>query len=135
MLAGVDGGIAVSYLVWKLLHIVSVVLFLGNITTGLFWAELAHRSGDLRLIGAAFRGITRSDRWFTVPGVITLVASGIAAAVNAQLTILRTGWIVWALRLLLASGLAFGAFVAPLQRRIAALAAGTGSEAPPSEYE
>ena len=124
-----------SYLVWKLLHVVSVVAFLGNITTGLLWAELAHRSGDPRLVAAAFRGISASDRWFTVPGVIGLVATGAVAAMQARLPILGTGWILWSIGLLAASGMVFGARLAPLQRRIAALAEGPWDAASRAGYE
>ena len=37
---------AMAYLLFKLLHIVAVVLFLGNVTTGVFWVRHAarHRS-------------------------------------------------------------------------------------------
>lgn len=107
-----------SYLVWKCLHIVSVVVFLGNIGTGLFWAAQAHRSRDARLIAATFRSIERSDRWFTIPGVIGIVVSGIAMAIGAGFPILSTGWIVWPIGLFTLSGIVFGVWVAPLQRRI-----------------
>ena len=53
----------------KSLHIVSVVLFLGNIITGVFWKLHADRTGDLRARAQALDGIIASDRWFTVPGV------------------------------------------------------------------
>ena len=105
------------YLMWKLLHIASVIIFLGNITTGLFWAAHAHKSHDLRLIAATFDGIIRSDRRFTIPGVVGIVVSGIGAAVSARLPILRTGWILWPIVLFTVSGLTFGV-LAPLQRKI-----------------
>ena len=52
----------------KLLHVVAVVLFLGNITTGLFWKRHLDRSRDPRLALAGIEGLIRSDRWFTIPG-------------------------------------------------------------------
>jgi uncharacterized membrane protein len=107
-----------SYLLWKCLHILSVVVFLGNIGTGLFWAAQAHRSRDTRLIAATFRSIKRSDRWFTIPGVVGIVISGIAMAMGGGFPILSTGWIVWPVGLFALSGVVFGVWVAPLQRRI-----------------
>lgn len=107
-----------SYLVLKLLHITSVIIFLGNITTGLFWAGHAHKSHDFTLITSTFDGIIRSDRWFTGPGVIGIVVTGIAVAIVAKLPILGTGWILWPIILFSISGLVFGVRVAPLQRRI-----------------
>jgi uncharacterized membrane protein len=108
-----------SYAAWKLLHVASVILFLGNITTGLFWAAHAHRSRDAGLIASTFDGISRSDRWFTIPGVIGIVVGGVAAAVIGNLPILATGWILWPIILFSISGIVFGVWVAPLQRRIA----------------
>ena len=118
-----------SYAAWKLLHVASVILFLGNITTGLFWAAHAHRSRDLRLIASTFEGISRSDRWFTIPGVIGIVVGGVAAAVMGNLPILSTGWIFWPIVLFSISGIVFGVWVAPLQRRIVEVARAAESSA------
>ena len=110
------------YLVLKLLHVLAVAMFLGNITTGLFWKVHAERSGDPRLIAHAFDGIMSSDRWFTIPGVIVIVATGVANAALGGFPLLRTGWIAWSLVLFTVSGLAFMFRVVPLQRAIAELA-------------
>jgi uncharacterized membrane protein len=111
-----------SYLLLKVLHIASVVVFLGNILTGLFWAAHAHRTRDLSIVASTFEGIIRSDRIFTAPGVIGIVASGITTAVVAGVPLLRTGWILWPIVLFSLSGAVFGMRVAPLQRRLATLA-------------
>lgn len=107
-----------SYLVLKLLHIASVVVFLGNIATGLFWANQAHKTRDFRLIATVFDGIIRSDRLFTGPGVAGILVSGFAAAIVARIPILGTGWIFWPIVLFSISGLVFAARVAPLQKSI-----------------
>ncbi len=106
------------YLVWKLIHVAAVVWFLGNITTGVFWKRHADRTRDPRLIAHALEGIIRSDRLFTIPGVIVIVTAGLAAAIGGHIPILRTGWVLWSLVLFSASGVAFMAFVAPLQGRM-----------------
>jgi uncharacterized membrane protein len=110
-----------SYLIWKLLHIASVVIFLGNIATGVFWATHANKSGDLKQIATTFDGIIRSDRWFTIPGVIGIIISGTCAAITANLPIFGTGWILWPIILFLISGIVFGLRVGPLQREILVL--------------
>lgn len=115
------------YLIMKLLHIFAVIAFLGNITTGLFWHIHAARTRDPRLLAHTMDGIIRSDRLFTIPGVVVIIASGVAAAMIGGLPLLRTGWILWTLVLFGISGLTFMAFLAPLQRRLLALAqAGSG---------
>ncbi|MBI2840884.1 MAG: DUF2269 family protein [Acidobacteria bacterium] len=107
-----------SYTVWKFIHLVCVIVFLGNITTGLFWADHAHKTRDARLIASIFHGLTKSDRWFTIPSVIGIVVSGVKAALIGGLPILATGWILWPIILFSISGIVFGIWVAPLQRRI-----------------
>lgn len=114
-----------SYVAWKLVHIVGVVMFLGNITTGLFWAAHAHRQHDFRTIASTFDGIIRSDRWFTVPGVVAILAGGFVMAINGGFPLLGTGWIFWPLVLFSVSGAGFAIWVAPLQKKIRALVSTT----------
>ena len=110
------------YLGLKLLHVVAVVLFLGNITTGVFWKAHADKSRDPRLILLGLEGLIRSDRWFTIPGVIAITIFGVATAMAGHFPILRTGWILWSLVLFAISGVAFMTQVGPLQRRLAQIA-------------
>jgi uncharacterized membrane protein len=111
------------YLAMKTLHVLAVVLFLGNIITGLFWKAHADRSRDPRIIAHTFEGIIRSDRWFTIPGVVFILGFGAAAAIIGGMPILSTPWIWQSIALFTVSGLAFVLQVAPLQRRLQALAA------------
>jgi uncharacterized membrane protein len=106
---------------FKLIHIVAVIVFLGNITLGIFWKAIADKSGDPRIISHTLRGIILADRWFTIPAIFVLVAGGVATALAEQIPILATGWILWAIILFVISGLAF-APVAQLQRRLEAVA-------------
>lgn len=117
------------YLWLKLFHVVAVIAFLGNITTGLFWHAHATRTRDPRLLAFTMDGIIRSDRFFTVPGVFGIIAAGVATAIVGRLPILGTSWILWTMVLFGISGLAFMLRVAPLQRQLHALAAAasTGS--------
>jgi uncharacterized membrane protein len=110
-----------GYLIWKLIHVLGVVLFVGNITTGILWKVQADRTRNAALIAHTCAGLTRSDRFFTMPGVLLIVIAGIIAAITGHLPILGTGWIFWSIVLLTISGLAFMLRVAPLQRRMHAL--------------
>ena len=60
-----------GYAVLKLLHLVAVVLFLGNVTFGLFWVQHAERERDAKLIAHAMRGVIQAS---------TTIASSIAIA-------------------------------------------------------
>jgi len=106
------------YLLLKLVHIAAVVMFIGNITTGLFWHRHGLRTRDPRLLAHTMDGIIRSDRLFTIPAVIVIVITGVMAAIQGHLPLLRTGWIAWTLLLFTVSGLVFAFSVVPLQRQL-----------------
>lgn len=110
------------YLLMKLLHVAAVMVFLGNITMGLFWHAHAVRTRDPRFLAHTMDGIIRSDRIFTVPSVIGVILTGTAAAFYGSFPLLRTGWILWALILFALSGLIFMIRVAPMQRQLRNLA-------------
>ena len=106
------------YLALTALHVIAVVMFLGNITTGIFWKEHADRTRDPRLIAHALAGIIASDRLFTIPGVLLITAAGLTAAILGDIPLLRTGWVFWGIVLFAVSGVAFMGWVAPLQKRM-----------------
>jgi uncharacterized membrane protein len=110
------------YLILKSLHILSVVLFLGNIITGLFWKRHGDRTGDPRLMAHALEGVIRSDRWFTMPGVVAIIVTGVGLAQIAGYPIFGTGWIWKSLILFSISGALFSIWVAPLQKKLRTLA-------------
>src|SRR5687767_10266704 len=99
------------YLVLKALHVVAVVLFVGNIITGVFWKAHADRTGDLRARAQALDGIIQSDRAFTMPGVFLIIGTGVWLAIEGGLPILGTPWILWSLVLFGISGVCFGVAV------------------------
>ena len=110
------------YLWFKLIHVAAVIAFLGNITTGLFWHRHAARTRDPKFLAFTMDGIIRSDRIFTIPGVIVITLFGILAAMHGNFPILRTGWILWTLILFSISGIVFMSRLAPIQRKLHAMA-------------
>ncbi len=123
------------YLVLKALHVVSVVLFLGNIITGFFWKRHADRRGDLRGRELALDGITKADRVFTSPSVLLIIATGFALAWVGHLPILGLPWILWSLVLFGIAGATFGIKVGPLQKKLLSnVRAGLAGQWNESEY-
>ena len=106
------------YLALKTLHILAVVMFFGNIATGVFWKEHADRTRDPRIIAHVMDGIIASDRLFTVPGVLLILIAGVCGAIVGDLPLLRTGWVFWGIVLFALSGVAFMGWIAPLQKRM-----------------
>lgn len=114
-----------EYTFYKLLHILAVIIFLGNIITGLFWMHIAVKTKNVVIITHTMKGIIAADNLFTTPGVIVITAAGFMAAIIGHYPILGTGWILWPIILFTLSGIAFMAKVAPLQRKIYSFASNT----------
>ena len=108
------------YLALKSLHVLGVVLFLGNVITGAFWKRQADRTADLKVRAQVLAGIIRSDQVFTLPTVAVIFGTGVWAALLVHFPILGTLWIVAGLALFLLSGLVFAIKVGPLQKKLLA---------------
>jgi uncharacterized membrane protein len=108
---------SLAYLVLKSIHVLAVVIFLGNITVGLFWKNFADRTKNAAIIAHTLDGIIRADRIFTIPAIFVVLAGGLGAAGVARIPILSTGWILWPIVLFIISGIAF-APVSRLQRQL-----------------
>lgn len=117
------------YLFLKLLHIFAVVLFLGNIIIGVFWKAIADKTRDPRIMAFTMDGIIRADRWFTVPGVILILIAGFGAAGIGRLPMIRTPWIFWSIVLFTISGIAFMAWLVPIQKKLRAVATAGAEDA------
>lgn len=107
-----------SYSTIKLIHILGVVLFLGNIITGLFWMHIAIKTKELSIIRHTMKVIIFLDKIFTVPGVLIITIAGVYAAIQANFPLLKTGWIFWSIVMFSLSGIIFGLRVGPLQKKI-----------------
>jgi len=96
------------YLILKLIHLLGVVLFLGNITVGVFWKRHADKTGNLGIMASTMDGIIAADRVFTIPGIVLLLSGGLAAAFVGNIPFLSTGWLLWGIVAFVLAGLAFG---------------------------
>ena len=110
------------YNLWKLLHVLSVIIFIGNITFGIYWKYQADKSKDRIKIADAFKNIIKADRIFTMPSVTALFIFGVGTAMQGNLSLIETSWIFWSIILLVISSYAFMAKVVPAQKKILALA-------------
>jgi len=62
------------------LHILGAVMFIGNIVVTAFWMLRAERTKDRSAIAFAAQAVNWADVFFTAPGVILLVLSGLQMA-------------------------------------------------------
>src|SRR5436190_19780618 len=92
-----------SYLLLKSVHILGVILFLGNIIVTGFWKGFADITRDWKIIAFSQRLVTYTDVLFTTLGVVIIAITGLMMAGNYghywQVT-----WIKWGLSLFIASG-------------------------------
>jgi uncharacterized membrane protein len=104
-----------TYLAFKVVHILGVVLFLGNIIVTGVWKALADRTGDPRTIAYAQRLVTLTDWIFTAGGVVLILIGGYSMVRTAGLDPLGPAWLVWGQGLFIASGIIWVAILIPIQ--------------------
>lgn len=107
-----------DYSYFKLVHILAVMLFFGNIITGLFWMSIAVKTKQVKIISHSIKGIIKSDAYFTLPGIILITLGGFMTAIYGHYPILHTAWILWSIILFSISGITFSIKVSPLQKKI-----------------
>lgn len=100
----------------KFIHILGVVLFLGNIIVSAVWRLLAERSEDLAVKRFSLKLTQLTDWIFTLPGVILIGISGHMLAPSFG-GIVAFGWIYHSYALLTISALIWLAFLIPIQRK------------------
>lgn len=117
----------------KTLHVLGVVLFLGNIIVTAFWKIMADRTRDLAVIRFAVRATNWADVFFTFGGVILLVLGGHAMTVPHGIAALS--WLRWGVGLFVATGLLWLGVLIPVQRAQAKLLAPLARDAAiPAHY-
>ena len=110
------------YIALKILHVAAVVIFLGNLVTGILWKMHGDQTKDPVIIRHTMAGLIRADRWFTIPGVALILVGGFGAALVGGLPLLRTPWILAGIILFTISGFAYMGRIVPLQRQMLAVA-------------
>jgi uncharacterized membrane protein len=110
------------YVAFKILHVFAVVVFLGNLITGILWKVSADQTKNPAIIHHTVGGLIRADRWFTIPSVLLILIGGFGSAVVGGLPLIRTRWILAGIILFTISGAAYMGRVVPLQRRMLAVA-------------
>ncbi len=109
------------YTTWKFLHILGVVLFVGNIITAAFWKVRADRSGDLATVAFAQRMVARADWIFTLPGVLLVAIGGYGMAAIRPWPLHGLRWLEWGQGLFWLAALIWVLVLVPTQRRLIAV--------------
>ncbi len=109
-----------TYLLLKLLHILSSVVLVGTGFGSAFYLYFVNRRRDVAAIAPVLRLVVRADWWFTTPTVILQPASGLAMVWLGGWP-LSQPWLLWSYALYALAGCCWLP-VLWLQIRMAALA-------------
>lgn len=101
---------------WLLLHLVGVVLFVGNIVTAAFWKIRADLQKNPTIIHSTVKNVMLADYVFTLPGLVLIIVSGNVMAVQADLLTQGLNWLMVSLILFTVTGVIWLAILIPLQR-------------------
>jgi uncharacterized membrane protein len=104
---------------WLLfLHLLGVVLLLGNIITAAFWKVRADRTGNPEIIHNAAKNVMLADCVFTLPGLLLVIATGGVMAERAGYRVAEFNWLTLSLILFAVTGILWLAVLLPLQRKM-----------------
>jgi uncharacterized membrane protein len=104
-----------SYNAWKTLHILGVVLFLGNIIVTAVWKMLADRTRNPPVVAYAQRLVTITDIAFTATGAILIIVAGQVMAREFGGVFSGPSWLLWGWSLFIASGIIWLAVLIPIE--------------------
>ena len=115
----------------KTLHIVGVVLFLGNIIVTGVWMYLAEQNKHTTTLQFATRVVNWADVFFTAPGILLILANGMIMATSWGG--IGTSWIAISLGLFTLSGIVWAVLLIRYQDQLIRLSSspgGSGKELP-----
>ncbi len=105
------------YELFKALHILGVVVLLGNVTITAFWKVLADRTGRPEIIAHAQGGVTIADWLFTLAGIVFILVGGYGAAWIVDYPLFTLDWLGIGQILFALSGMIWLCILVPLQIR------------------
>lgn len=110
-----------TYSLLKSLHIVGVILFVGNIIVTAWWKTMANRTRNPAIVAFAQRQVAATDWAFTLGGIVLLAIGGYGNAILSGVSFL-TPWVLIGNILFIASGLIWIAVLVPLQAKLGRMA-------------
>jgi uncharacterized membrane protein len=105
------------YEFFKALHILGLILMVGNVTVTAFWKVFADRTCKTQIIGFAQWLVTVTDFTFTLTGGFLMVIGGYGAALVGGVSLFSTPWLVLGQLMLAVSGGIWLGILIPIQIR------------------
>ncbi|WP_373486955.1 DUF2269 family protein [Blastomonas sp.] len=108
--------------VLKFLHILGIILLLGNITVTAVWKVFADRTKNGTIVAFGQKMVTGTDWGLTVPGIVLTMVGGYGAMYEARYDFPGPGWLVWSQVCFVVAGLVWLGVLIPIQMRQARMA-------------
>jgi uncharacterized membrane protein len=103
---------------WLTMHLIGVLLMVGNTITAAFWKVRADLTKNPFVIHQAAKNVMIADYSFTIPGLILIIISGAVMAGKSGVSLLGLNWLTLSLILLAITGFIWLAILIPLQLRM-----------------
>jgi uncharacterized membrane protein len=97
------------------LHVLGIILLIGNVTATSVWKVFADRTGDPATIAFAQRLVTLTDFGLTSTGIALTIVGGYWAALATGVSLWETPWLLWGQALFVVSGLVWLGVLVPIQ--------------------
>lgn len=124
-----------TYDILKFLHVIGVIILVGNVTITAFWKVFADRTGDAKIVAYGQYLVILCDWIFTLAGIVLIVIGGYGMAIVQGLHVFEDTWLIWGQLLFLVSGLIWLFLLVPLQiRQAKQIRAFNLSEPVPEKY-
>jgi uncharacterized membrane protein len=104
-----------SYEFMKFLHVIGVVLLVGNVTITAFWKVWADRTGNVQIVVYAQQLVTLCDWIFTLSGIVMILAGGYGMVVIRGFNVFESEWLILGQLFFLVSGLIWLFVLVPIQ--------------------
>lgn len=104
-----------TYSLFKIIHILGVVLLVGNVTITFIWKFHADTTRDPVVLAFAQRIVTWTDWVFTAGGAALVMIGGYGMTAVARIDPVGTGWLLWSQIWFYAIGLIWLLVLVPLQ--------------------
>jgi len=107
--------VLLSYAVFKFVHVLGVVLLIGNVTVTAVWKVFADRNGQPVVIAFAQRMVTITDWFLTVVGVLLIIVGGYGMAAVGAIPVFGARWLSMSQLLFVVAGVIWLGILVPIQ--------------------
>ncbi|WP_433945520.1 DUF2269 family protein [Paenibacillus sp. SN-8-1] len=102
--------------IWLTLHLIGILISIGNIITAAFWKVRADLTKQPVVIHYAVKNVMLADYVFTLPGIVLIIISGSMMAAQAGMSLSGLNWLTLSLILFAITGIIWAVILIPLQR-------------------